>query len=164
MWKIAGFCEIHCFSGGGSIFSKNFWSLFFRSRCRISWSNVTILGLQLVLGSTMRKMERVCIIHVFRGEGPDFRSKFLELLFFRSRCCISWSNFIIFSFWLAIWWIMRNIKGYCEICVFRGEGPDFRTKFPKLFFCRIGCISGLKFEIICFSKFLLVDNEGYRSI
>ena len=126
------------FLGGGAwfsvkIFGENFWNLFFRSRCRTSWSNVTILGLHLVLRSTMRKMEGFCEIHVFRG-GGDFRSKFQELLFCRSRCCISWSNFIIFSFWLAIWWIMSNIKGFCEIYIFRGGRTQFSDKISEIIF------------------------------
>ena len=29
---------------------------------------------------------------------------------------------------------MRKLEGFCEIHVFRGEGPVFRTKLPKTFF------------------------------
>ena len=158
------------FLGGGAwfsvkIFGENFWNLFFRSRCRTSWSNVTILGLHLVLRSTMRKMEGFCEIHVFRREGPDFRSKFQELLFCRSRCCISWSNFIIFSFWLAIWWIMSNIKGFCEIYIFRGgKDPIFGQNFRNYFFAWEVAFLDQSSTFSAFHKCSWVDNEGDRSI
>ena len=35
---------------------------------------------------------------------------------------------------------MRKIEGFCEIPFFRGEGPDFRPKFQKVFFFAVEVI------------------------